>query len=68
MQTGDCSNTGIGDSYDNWFIVDLVHYVTMSYVNVLGRETTRFGVSKLKEFIQFLSEKSSPATNSSFNF
>ena len=36
------------DPYDNWFIVDLVHYVAISHVNILGRETRTFGVSELK--------------------
>ena len=54
IPSGHCSHTKTNDSYDNWFIVDLVHYVTISHVNILGRETRSLSVSKLEEFILFL--------------
>ena len=38
-RNGDCSVTSEDDSKNNWFMVDLVHYVTVSYVRILTRNT-----------------------------
>ena len=39
IQKDSCSHTSEGDSKNNWFMVDLVHYVTVSYVRILTRNT-----------------------------
>ena len=37
VKKGGCSHTSEDDSKNNWFMVDLVHYFTVSYVRILTR-------------------------------